>query len=62
MKVWDAFEGVMQSRRGNSGEVKQEAKVGPFGSGSNVDFGSGTHSTKVSWYEFGSDNHVHDGN
>lgn len=30
------------------GRVEEEAKVGPFGSGSNVDFGSGTHSTKVS--------------
>jgi hypothetical protein len=30
------------------GRVKEEVKVGPFGSGSNVDFGLGTHSTKVS--------------
>lgn len=39
---------MVQNRRGNSGEVKEEAKVGPFGSGSNADFGLGTHSTKVS--------------
>lgn len=30
------------------GRVIEEVKVGPFGSGSSVDFGLGTHSAKVS--------------
>ena len=38
---------MMQTGEG-IGRVEEEAKVGPFGSGSNVDFGLGTHSTKVS--------------